>query len=745
MPAPKPRSLRHTVIATLLIGFALLTAVQYLLTAHFISRRVEAIETTDGLSKLRRLHHALAQAREDLELTTSDWAFWDATFQFARGERPDYAADNLSAQTFARLRLNLIAIVKDDGTVLFAQMRAPDGGTLAPADASLIAALRAIARDHTSFVDSSMGPLLLASRSIQDSGNAFARARLFMGRAFVSLAPVISSMTDVPLEIESLDRFEDPAYGATLERAMFIERDALYVTPDAIDAYTPLDDFGGKPLALLHAHIKRSLQPGLQRSLRYLLGLTLLVGTVFGVAGLFVMRSRVVQPIERLAAAVETIGAGSASAQRLDERHREREFVALSQSINTMLTQVETQHSLRADRDAAVEANRLKSEFLATMSHEIRTPMNGVLGMCELLQRTDLDAKQRHLAETLLRSARSLLGILNDILDFSKIESGKLQLESAPFSLHEIVTHASAPFAAAAQAKGIDFAVRVDATVPTLVVGDALRLRQVLNNLLSNAVKFTDAGAIAVTCNVDYCDATHVKLRVAVQDSGVGIPDEALARIFEPFAQAESSTTRRFGGTGLGLAIVRSIAELMGGEVGVRSEAQRGSTFWFTARLQRIAITEPAPALLHGTTDPTGWRLVSREAPKVLLAEDNAVNREVLKEMLEVIGCEVASVENGQQALAAAAAATFDAILMDCQMPVMDGHAAAAELRALEQASARPRSFIVALTADATIENRRRCFDAGMDTVLTKPISQARLRGLIVQALQARPVEGLSA
>jgi signal transduction histidine kinase/CheY-like chemotaxis protein len=457
---------------------------------------------------------------------------------------------------------------------------------------------------------------------------------------------------------------------------------------------------------------------------------------VFGFAGLFVLRSRVVRPIERIVDAAESIGTGTSDAKHLDEDHGAREFVALSRSINAMLTQIELQHSLRADRDAAVEANRLKSEFLATMSHEIRTPMNGVLGMCELLQRTQLDPRQRHLSDTLLRSARSLLGILNDILDFSKIESGKLQLEAAPFSPQEVLNTAGAPFATAAQSKGLDLSIHVDSAVPSLLIGDALRLRQVLNNLLSNAVKFTKAGSIAVTCSVEQSDASNVKLRVVIRDSGIGIEPDALSRIFDAFAQAESSTTRRFGGTGLGLAIVRRLVDLMGGEVGVHSEPHRGSSFWFTLLLQRPAIASGLLPML--TIDATGPRFSAQHTPKVLLAEDNVVNREVLSEMLEVIGCQVTAVENGEQAVAAVAGSTFDAILMDCQMPVMDGHAATAELRVLESASERPRSFIVALTADATTENHQRCLDAGMDAVLTKPVSQARLRDFMMEVVRAK-------
>jgi signal transduction histidine kinase/ActR/RegA family two-component response regulator len=736
---PKSRSLRHTVIATLLIGFALLSGVQFLLTGAFVANRVQGIEAMDAFAKLQRLHYALDQLRDELARTNADWAIWDDAFNFVTGKNPAFPEENLPIETFQRLNLNVIVIVDDDGRVLFARMLAPNGAVLTDATQELIAAAQSnlASPDRSGFVASSYGPMIVSIRQIQDSQELqLSKARMLMGRALVLTAPVISRVTAVPMTFDPLNAVDRPMQGEQEQRtAIFEGRNALFLSDQEIHGYSPIDDVWGKPLAMLHAQIERSLQPGLARARRFLFAITLFVGAVFGLAGLFVLRKRVVKPIEQLVEATTTIGSGITGPRRLDENHHALEFIALSKSINSMLSQIELQQTLRADRDAAIEANRLKSEFLATMSHEIRTPMNGVLGMCELLQRTELNTRQRHLSDTLLRSAKSLLGILNDILDFSKIESGKLLLEAAPFSLHEVIQNVNAPFATAAQAKGIEFATHIDAAVPPIVIGDALRIRQVLNNLVSNAVKFTKAGAISVHCSVDRSDANGVKLRIVVKDSGIGIAPAALPKIFEAFAQAESSTTRQFGGTGLGLAIVRRIVELMGGEVGVNSEQQRGSSFWFTMQLQRAAtLTELLPA---NAVDATGPRFSTLNAPSVLLAEDNPVNREVLTEMLEVIGCKVQSVENGAQALAAVAATSFDAILMDCQMPVMDGHAATAELRVLERETERRRSFIVALTADATLENRERCFDSGMDAVMTKPISQARLRDLVMQAVRS--------
>jgi signal transduction histidine kinase len=453
---------------------------------------------------------------------------------------------------------------------------------------------------------------------------------------------------------------------------------------------------------------------------------------VFCAIALLLVRAGLIRPIERLSSAVGQIGKQGQPAARIPVNGTAREFQTLTLAINDMLHQVEQQQAMRRDRDAAVEANRLKSEFLATMSHEIRTPMNGVLGMCELLQRTDLTTRQRHLSDTILRSARSLLDILNDVLDFSKIESGKLDLEAAPFSPVDVVQTASAPFLAAAQAKGLEFSVRIEAGVPARVLGDALRLRQILNNLLSNAIKFTEKGSVSITCAATPIGSDRTELRLTVADTGIGIAPAVQQHIFDPFAQAASNTSRVYGGTGLGLAIVRRLVTLMGGDVKLISEPGRGSKFVFSAVMQ---LAPDMLALRSSLAEATGPRFAIPNAPAILLAEDNAVNREVFTEMLEHFGCRVTAVENGAQAVAAVADRYFDAILMDCQMPIMDGHTATTELRTLERATAQKRTFIIALTADATPENHRRCLDAGMDAVVTKPITHTSLRDVVLRAV----------
>ncbi len=381
--------------------------------------------------------------------------------------------------------------------------------------------------------------------------------------------------------------------------------------------------------------------------------------------------------------------------------------------------------TLERHREDALAGAKAKSEFLATMSHEIRTPMNGVSGMATLLLDTPLDSEQREFVNTIKGSADSLLAILNDILDLSKVESGRLELERLPFDFERACADIVALLEPRARDRGLALELAYAADAPRRIVGDPARLRQVLVNLVGNAIKFTERGHVRIRVGAHAGTEHAAALRIEVEDTGIGIPPEAHARIFEQFRQADGSTSRRFGGTGLGLAISQRLVQLMGGRIQLDSEPGRGSRFWFD-----LHVPEAEHAVSETPSAKEGSGLKALETPlHVLLADDNEVNRRVAGHMLKRLGCTFETAGNGREALEKLEQGRYDVVLMDCQMPDLDGFETTEEWRRRESAGARVP--IVAMTANAMAGDRERCLAAGMDDYLTKPVQPAQLAGTL--------------
>ncbi|HYN99397.1 MAG TPA: ATP-binding protein [Actinomycetota bacterium] len=398
---------------------------------------------------------------------------------------------------------------------------------------------------------------------------------------------------------------------------------------------------------------------------------------------------------------------------------------------------VRANEELATARDAAMESSRLKSEFLATMSHEIRTPMTGVIGLTHLLLQTDLDQRQREYAEGVKGAGEALLSIINDILDFSKMEAERTEIEILDFNLHGLVDDTAGLLAETARGKGLSFSSSISADVPKFVRGDPARVRQVLLNLLSNAVKFTEQGGVDLEVELATEAPGNTTVRFKVTDTGIGVAAGDGDKLFEPFSQADASTTRRFGGTGLGLAISRQLVALMDGDIGFESESGGGSTFWFSVPVQESSSiaafrAHDAPAQNAAQADTTRGR--------VLVVEDNKVNQLVALATIEQLGYAADLANNGLEALEALAQARYAAVLMDCQMPEMDGYTATRRIR--EKEGLMHRTPVIAMTAAAMQGDRERCIEAGMDDYICKPITPEEVEDALLRWTSAPQAMG---
>jgi signal transduction histidine kinase/CheY-like chemotaxis protein len=874
MPPVAPRRhLYRLTIAVLVATFCALGVAQYAAARWWYDGTVAAAERRDGLARARLAERTLAAQLESLKRTARDNGRWDETYDFIKGRNPRYFAANWDPDTFANLSIDVAAFVAVDGRVVAIRAYDPFARRYLEASPGLTAAVgsRGPLLAHLATAPAASG-LIVIDGAIYAWGAApiernshrseIAGTLLVLRSLDASFVGPLAQLADARVSLEVLPAAVPRPPGPDNPR--FDDSD-----PQALEMRFLAGDCVDGRHVVAHVVSARPVHAAAASATRALLWLAILAGGLVTVFALVFFERRLLRPLRLIAARLVEIGRAGDPSARLKPYPRDDEIGTVVHGANEMLAELEdAKRGADAARDAAVEASRVKSEFLARMSHEIRTPMNGVLGMTELLERTELTARQRKFCDTIHRSAVSLLEIINDILDFSKIEAHRLELQAIDFDLAALVEDTAELLSSRSQVRDLELVVDVRPAVPAVVHLDPVRLRQILTNLIGNALKFTERGEVVVTVDSGpVCDGRAL-LAFSVADTGIGIAPGALGRLFEPFAQADASTTRRYGGTGLGLAIARQLVELMGGTMRVTSEPGRGSVFAFSlpAEVPALVLNGAArPPLLQGlrvlvgdesatgravlaealvaagatvataadarevdaalaatlpdvvvldhrlagdvvrrrtvgvpvvTMAPTGD---AGNAPEpgsdggiagyltkpvrrslliatlarvaglgadldtasflasvglsaagerlgltVLVVEDNPVNQAVAMGMLEALGCRVSVAGHGLEALERIAAGGIDVVLMDCQMPFMDGITATQRLREREAAARGARLPVIGISAHAMQGAREECLLAGMNDFVAKPFTMAELARALRRHARRRPVDEAS-
>jgi signal transduction histidine kinase/ActR/RegA family two-component response regulator len=653
--------------------------------------RFEQIETANAQASMRRIDRGVQNALAGLRVSATDWGNWADTYRFMQDRNAAYADENLGLISMKQLHLTMLALIDASGNIVWSYGFDPvttkalkidvlEGPQL-PANFPWLESLRD-GSTHDGLIATNQGVMLAAVSPIL---NGYAqgplRGLMMMGRLLTAAeikAIGGSAQTNVAVEAirDPSERFFLPPPRGVYANAV----DRTLITHDMTQISRTFRDVYGEPVLSLRVDSPRDISANARSTIGYMLAIV-----TGGTAVLLLLLLGV---------------------------------------LNHITARIE---KAKADAEAVAAA---KTSFVAIMSHEIRTPLNAILGFTHLCLQSALNPKQLDYLGKIQHASSTLMQIVNDILDFSKLEANLVELEDARFALMSVLTGVEFIVGDQARRKGLSFSIDKAPDVPAELRGDALRLEQILLNLVSNSVKFTSSGSVSVGIAVTATNAETVELEFRIADTGIGLSGEQIGRLFQAFAQADSSTTRQYGGTGLGLAICKKLVQAMGGRIWAEGQIGQGSLFAFTARFRRVP---PAPAIRQTLESsplaPSGPAMVdvmaSLKGARILVVEDNEFNQQVIAELLEQAGVTVALAGTGQEALRQLSGeAGFDAVLMDVQMPDMDGYEAT---RAIRQMKGLEQLVVIAITANATNEDRDRCIAAGMTDFQPKPIDPQAL------------------